>query len=297
MTPAAAAKAVRGTPAAEVTVELWLRAWREFFPGERGEQTVAHDDYMLAPFQRRHARRLLRSITRLEAQEWASAHPSQLRYLRAVFEKARDVGLVDENVWDRARRPRGSGRVILPPSEAQLEDAIWNARGRGGWWAEEFAELVTVAAFTGARLGGLARLRLSDVDLPGRRLTVTEKGGKTRTIALTARAYDALGRRRGALRLSVDRDPLVFRSQLRRPLTRGSVGEAWRAVRGEFDGSFHSLKHFAASWLLEQGLSAEDVAIQLGHVDAAGRPYTRLVKRVYGHPDHDRALARVAEAA
>jgi integrase len=76
-------------------------------------------------------------------------------------------------------------------------------------------------------------------------------------------------------------------------LTDETIGIAWRKIRGEFDGPFHSLKHFAATWLAEQGVDREDIAIQLGHTDSEGRPYTSLLKTVYVHPDPCEALARI----
>lgn len=291
MTPAQAARQVRRMDPEAVTVELWLRCWSEWFPGERIEATVVHDEYMLAPFLRAHGGRPLRSLTRLEAQSWAVAHPSQVRYLRRVWGKALTVGVVAENVWDRVELGPRRRRDTSPPSLERLDAILAGSRARGGWWVE-FADLCEVAAFTGARLGGLVSLRRDAVDLSARRLTLVEKGAKTRVVVLTPRALEALER-------AVPRrypGPLVFLSALRRTLDRDSVGAAWRRVRGEFPGSFHSLKHFAATWLLTQGLSKDDVAIQLGHTDAAGRPYTRLVERVYGHPDHAEALARVEAA-
>ena len=49
-------------------------------------------------------------------------------------------------------------------------------------------------------------------------------------------------------------------------------------------------------WLAAQGVEERDIAVQLGHTDAMGRPYTRLVQRVYVHPSHDAALERIEEA-
>lgn len=296
MTPRQAARRVRELQAEMVTVELWLRCWTEYFPGERAEATVVHDAYMLAPFLELHGHRLLGDVTRLEAQAWSVAHPSQLRYLRRVWGKAVVVGLVERNVWESVQLPRRTGGSRPVPSIEQLDAAIAAARAREGWWLE-FADLVEATAFTGARLGGMASLRRSAVDLGARRMVLTEKGEKTRTVVLAPRSEAAL--RSASLRVATrlrERDPLLFMSRARRPLHRNMVGEAWRAVRGDFDGPFHSLKHFAGTWLASMGVDERDIAIQLGHVDSQGRPYTHLVRRVYVHPDHDSALMRVEEA-
>lgn len=294
MTPAQAARRVRTLKAEEVTVELWLRSWRQFFPGELAPSTVEHDDYMLLPFQRALADRLLRDVTRLDAQAWAVEHRSQVRYLRRVWEKARMLALVDDNVWAAVELPPAARRGSTVPSLEQLDRILGRARRRGGWWLQ-FENMIEVAAFTGARLGGLASLRRSAVDLDARRVVVTEKGAKTRTIVLAPRAAAALARQLERAR-PVGPDPLVFVSPQGRPLHRNRVGEAWRMVRGNFDGSFHSLKHFAGTWLASLGVEERDIAIQLGHVDAQGRPYVRLLHRVYVHPDHEDARARIDAA-
>ena len=51
-------------------------------------------------------------------------------------------------------------------------------------------------------------------------------------------------------------------------------------------------RHFAGWYMVNVlDLPSEDVAIALGHTDGG-----ELVRRLYGHRDHDRALDRVAIA-
>jgi hypothetical protein len=61
-----------------------------------------------------------------------------------------------------------------------------------------------------------------------------------------------------------------------------------RAKVGLPELRFHDLRHFHATWLLDQGASDMDVAIQLGHRDGGVQ-----VRRTYGHPSRERALARL----
>ncbi len=297
MTPAQAAARVRKLRAGDVTVELWLTGFRVFFPSERREDTAEHDAYMLAPFIRAHGRRLLGAVTALMAQDWANKHPSQVRYLREAWEKAVAMRLVEFNVWSAVRLPRRRREQRPVPTLEQLDEVLARAKGIGGWYAGEFYDLVTVAAYTGARSGGLAQLDVERVDVVSRRMTVTEKGQKTRTIAVLAPARAAMARSvdRACARRDWPGPILVFRSPRGRPLNRKSIGEAWGAVRGDFSGPFHSLKHFAATWLAAQGVAEEDIAVQLGHTDSEGRPNTRLLRRVYNHPDSDEALVRIEQ--
>jgi integrase len=291
-----AADRVSRLPPGDVTVGLWLVAWPVFFPVERTEETERHDESMLGPFIAMHGPKLLSAVTPLMAQQWAVRYPAQVKYLRRVWEKAVAMNLVPYNVWKVVELPPRSKAPRSVPSIEQLDRMLARARERGEagrtwetrWWVE-FADLVEVTAFTGARQGGIISLRRSAVDLRARRVILKEKGQKTRRVVLAGRSLDAMRSALGRHRMR----KLVFESRLRRPLTRATVGLAWREIRGDFDGPFHSLKHFAGTWLAAQGVDERDIAIQLGHTDSEGRPYVHLVRRVYVHPDHDEALDRI----
>lgn len=291
MTPREAANRVRKLPPENVTVGLWLASWRVFFPSERKAETAVHDDYMMGPFVERHGRKLLSAITPLMAQQWAVKHPSQVRYLRRAWEKAVLMQIVPFNVWKVVELPRRSEPTRGVPTLEQLDRAVWRCRERGGWF-EEFADMLEVVAFTGARTGGIVSLERSAVDLRARRVILHEKGNKSRRVVLAGRSLDAMARSVARAEPRV-LSKLVFLTQQGRPITRYTTGHYWRQVRGDFDGPFHSLKHFAGTWLASQGVDERDIAIQLGHYDSQGRPYTGLVRRVYVHPDHEQALARI----
>ena len=275
-------------PPQDVTVGLWLTAWLMFFPSERLEETAEHDDQMLQPFIRRHGRKLLSAVTPLMAQQWAVAYPSQVRYLRRAWEKAVLMQFVPFNVWKVVELPRRVKPTRGVLTLEQLDTALVNARKRRGWYLQ-FADLVEMAAFTGARLGGMCRMQRSEVDLDAKRVILLEKGKKERVVVLTPRALEAADR---ALKRSRGRR-LLFVSAKRTPLDRHKITPAWHKIRGDIDLPFHSLKHFAGTWLASLGVDERDIAIQLGHTDSQGRPYVHLVRRVYVHPDHSAALDRI----
>jgi integrase len=272
----------------EPTVGEWLEGWRDLFPGRRSPATLEHDRYMVAPFRERYGSRKLAAITPLQAQAWAVKHPGQVRYLRQAWSKALLMGLVPFNVWRMVELPPRSKPPRPVPTDEQLAAIVQRSRERGGWW-QEYADLILFAAHTGARSAGVCGLRRRDADLPSRRVTLCEKGAKVRRVALPGHAAQALERQ-------LERRPwsdLVWRGQQRRPLDRERIGVAWRAVRGDFTGPFHSLRHYSATWLAAQGVDELDIAVQLGHTDSEGRPYARLVQRVYVHPSHEDALQRL----
>jgi hypothetical protein len=69
----------------------------------------------------------------------------------------------------------------------------------------------------------------------------------------------------------------------------------WKAVRAAagWEGSLYLATRHSAGWYMVNLLDvpSEDMAIALGHTDGG-----ELVRRLYGHRDHDRALDRVAAA-
>lgn len=281
-----AAARVRDMPAGDVTVGLWLAAVWEIFPGDRKPETAEHDAYMLRAFAQAHGSKPVRAVTAMHAQHWALKHPSQVRYLRRAWKKAVLMGVAQVNVWRMVEMPKRKPAGPGVPSLAELDGILERCRG---WWPE-FADVVEFAAFTGARSGGVASLTRSQVDLGARRVVLLEKGGKARTVVVAGRSRDALERA-----LPRHDGELVFLSRTGRRHDRWTLGEAWRAVRGDFTGGFHALKHFAGTWMAAQGVDERDIAIQLGHTDAHGRPYTDLVRRVYVHPGHDEALERIEQ--
>jgi integrase len=76
------------------------------------------------------------------------------------------------------------------------------------------------------------------------------------------------------------------------PLTRAQHNKEWNALRKRLklpeNFVWHSLRHHAATWFLDQGASFEDVAIQLGHSDEGFQ-----VRDTYGHRDRGKALDRL----
>jgi len=283
-------------PKAPVTVQGWADCWLDLYPGKRNEKTARHVAYMCAPFVRAHGSKPLAAVEQLVAQRWAVANPGHVKYLRQMFDKAVAARLLTENVWrfvevDAHSTPR------LPPTPAGLALLIGAARARGGWW-DNFADLIVFTAYVGPRQEEVVRVQASDVLEGGSRVVLRgkrragEREFRVRTVAV-------LGPAREALRRQAPQVGLVWRSQSGSPLTGGQVQKAYRELRREVGVSetFHGLRHFCASWLLDQGASKVDVAIQLGYMDEAGRVDTTQVTRVYGHMSADPALRRLEALA
>jgi integrase len=291
-----AVERARGTGTLQAsTVALWAGLWPSLYPGRRNEETEAHNAEMVAPFVRAHGPRNLAAVTRLDAQAWAVAHPGHVRYLRLMFGKAVRAGLLDENVWDYVEAQGRSKTPRVPPTPEELARLEQAARARG--WSH-FADLVVFTAYTGLRLQEVSGVQTKDVLESGRRVVVSGKrrAGQAdppvRTVAVFGPGQAALGRQ-------LPEVGRVWRSPSGRALNRDSVGRQFRAVREDagYTGSFHGLRHYCASWLLDRGASREDVAVQLGHMDEAGHVDTTQVQRTYGHYSPAAALVRLEALA
>lgn len=288
-----------------ISVETWLGGYSYILPEARLDTTAYNDARMVRAFRREYGDRRVSSITVLEAQAWYLKHPSHRKFLRQAWRLAVQMQVAPLDIWAQLVAPRRTKpRPSAPSPEVLAEISTrclsFSKGDRYSWWVS-FDDFITVAAYTGARRGGMVGLGRADVDMEGRRITVTEKGGKTRKLLLAGPAEVAMRRqleRReregwGQEHRGHGHKAMVWLGPMRRPLSGETVQQKWRKVRGDFPHGIHSLKHYAARWFAEHGASDEDIAIQLGHTDEQGRPYVELVREVYHEPDPDLALRRL----
>ena len=131
----------------------------------------------------------------------------------------------------------------------------------------DFRALVNAAIFTGCRYGELAAARIGDFNPDAATLFVAQsKSGKARHVVLTdegARFFARLaaGRASDALLLTRADGAAWLRSHQARPMR-----EALKAAR-IVGGSFHILRHTAASHNVMGGVPIAVVAQNLGHAD------------------------------
>ena len=115
------------------------------------------------------------------------------------------------------------------------------------------------------------------------------KNGLTREAPLTDPAREAIVASAGRKRVLLCSDP---RRALDRVALVPTTGRPSR-LRLDWDGSLYLATRHFAGWYMVNVLDvpSEDVAIALGHTDGG-----ELVRRLYGHRDHERALDRVTAA-
>jgi integrase len=140
----------------------------------------------------------------------------------------------------------------------------------------DFRNLVKAALFTGCRYGELTRLRVGDFNPDSGTVFVGQsKSGKARHVVLTGegqRFFETLtaGRSGDALMLASAGHPWRESNQIK-PM---SVACKAASITG---GSFHILRHTAASHLVMSGVPLNVVAHNLGHAD------TKMTEKHYAH--------------
>lgn len=239
------------------------------------------------------AGRPLDEITREEAREWGLRHPSRVRFIRTAVNDAIRDGFATRNVW-AALRISAPRKERYFPSTEEIEDLLRAAE-------EPLRGRIRFSAYTGLRLGEMLAVRRCDVpnDLSRCRVRwqVDAQGnwkppkGKIKDHwALIPNIGSGSELARTVLRAEPND---VFDDHVRLwPVTRAQHRREWDALRKRLNlpESFvwHSLRHHAATWFLDQGASFEDVAIQLGHDDQG-----KQVRETYGHMSREKALDRL----
>jgi integrase len=215
--------------------------------------------------------------------------------------------LIGSNPVERAKRPR---------AQAQEPGTMWTIAQLRAFLAttqqHRLFAFFHVAAYTGARRGELLNLRWQDIDLDGKKITITgskaviagervngsTKSGRTRVVSVDDETVAVLRQRRAdqaAEQLKAGdswrgtKDGYVFTTGWGEPIYPDTVTSLMtkliRANQQLPHGRLHDLRHLHATTLLLSGVPVHVVAARLGHADPA------ITLRVYAH------VIRSAEAA
>jgi site-specific recombinase XerD len=203
-------------------------------------------------------------------------------YLHSFSEWCVDEELLHRNPFRKAKPPKPPRRQPRPLRHDEVAAVLAVA-------PDPRARLIVLLMVQqGLRCIGVASLRAEDVDLQGRWMRVTEKGGHERVLPITdetlaaMRAYlyeypVASGPLIRAWRPSGGSVGLAPPMASERPLTASTVSKwvtGWMyeaGVKGEArDGkSPHAFRHTCATDMLEQGANIVEVQNTLGHASLA----------------------------
>jgi integrase len=251
----------------------------------------------------------------LNAKSASGLSPRRVQYIHAVLRRALVTaerwGMVSRNVAklvDAPRVPRHEISPLTPEQAKSLFDAAVDDRYRGLW---------ITAVGTGLRQGELLGLRWQDLELDlgklyvrhtlarvaGRLELLEPKTDRSRRMVMLPafvagglRAHRTLQRKERLLAGSrwVESGH-VFTTSIGTPIEAAAVSRAFKSalVRAGLPRSrFHDLRHAAATFLLAQGMTLEDVKNLLGHSSIT------LTSNTYGHvlEQRQRHVATAMEA-
>lgn len=218
------------------------------------------------------------------------------RLLRAAMTTATQDGLIQRNPCQikGASSSTAAERPTATTEEVNmLADAV----------PPRYRALVLMAAWTGARLGELAALRRSDIDLDGETFSVSE-----RVYPLKGRMDFDTPKARASVRVVTlpphlvpvlqthldeftgpGEDDLVFCTSGGRPVNKSQMSPIWvraRAKVGRHDLRFHDLRHTGQTLAALAGATEAELMQRMGHS-------TTSASRIYMHSttDHSRAVA------
>jgi integrase len=283
------------------TVGSFYARWMRDYP-RPAESTQKHYTDQARKFADAHATKWLDQITRQQARAWALEHPADFPTLRVMFGDAYRDDLVAANPFANLGLNRKTAKRQLAPewlTEADIDHLVDTARlVHDEITGELMASALTFAAYTGVRPGELYALEWRDlhgseatIDRAARSGTRTiglPKHHHRRTIVVPEPAQQALER---VPRLS---DRLVFPTPTGKQAWSPRWHGLWNPIRnaaGRQGMAWHELRHFAATWFLELGLTPADVALQLGHRDQG-----KVLLEVYAHQSERKARSRILNA-
>lgn len=250
-------------------------------------------------------------ILRLRAKGLSSSTIRQTdTVLRQVLDTAVRDGLLSANPVAGLKRPTVVTAEARALTVAEVADLLAAASG------SRYEPLLRVLAATGMRRGEALALRWSDIDLDRRLLTVrgtltrtksglrvqppkTERSRRTipvstATVEVLQTVLDAQNAAREVCGLSWVENGLVFTTEFGQPTDPRNASRAMTiaANRAGLEGvGIHTLRHTAASTMLEAGVPLRTVSEILGHGSV------QVTGDIYGHVSSEGARAAVDRLA
>ncbi len=188
----------------------------------------------------------------------------ELRSLRAAFNYAKRIKLIEENPFDMIkllRNPDDGEASHL--SEGEIHTLL------GGIEDPGFRDLVQFVIHTMVRRGELIHLTWEDVNLERREIVIRNKkhfhvkGGKPRWIPMSEWVYKFLLDKQ-------KRSNYIFCNQFGAPLTGGTISHEFKKYVRKTNLNpkihFHSLRHTGISLLINRGVPIEFAQKIAGHV-------------------------------
>ena len=306
-----------GTTFAELAEEWFETGALRWAPSTQDGYRIALEAHLLPRFGTRTLVAITpddvaRFVAERQAEGASGAYIAlNLRPLNGVMKLALRRGLIAGNPVaallpeERPKPAKRRRRTWTPEMIAQLLAAARELGARPGN-VYDYTPIITVAIYTGMRLGELLGLRWQDIDLRAglievrhqlsretRTLVAPKTEAGLRAIPIPSTLVSLLRSYRLAGRYSQD-EHLVFCSKTGTPLEHRNVAQRGFEAAAEYAGlnrpgerklTTHDLRHAFASVVAHHGFAAVDLAVVMGHNDA------RVTEQTYIHPYNERATA------
>jgi len=256
--------------------------------------TVAMYRAALSNFLRINGDNLLKSVSPLDIERFKLIRSKEvkpvtvnidLRILRAAFNHARRLRLLNENPFEAVKLARVETTDSICLDEEDIRKLLFVIKDI------EFKKLIIFAILTMVRLGELIHLDWSDIDMARRQIHVRckkgfqVKGGKSRIIPMNQWIYDYF-------KAKETNTGLVFKSPSGVQLVGGSISHRFKRFvkRAELSNAvhFHTLRHTGISLLINRGVPQVFVQRIAGHSSL-------LMTDIYTHTE-DRNLTSAVSA-
>lgn len=300
-----------------LTIAKYVAEWFELHHGTDTRRpavaTLKVNEGNMRPFLKDYgSRQVDGGIERREALRWSKLHKHNAAVVSAMFNDAIDDGVCKLNPFARRRQEESRERKHIQPLTEDEVNRLADIACRH-WGGEGYGPVarawVLFAAWVGDRPGETFTVRAQDIDFAAGEVTikrVKKRGGvyPTDVVVLPSVAADAI-RAMPAIPLT---GPL-FTTVTGIPMRKGNLAHHWAPIRAAFretvperrweellDSSddkknldFYVLRHFCASVMADRGLSAKQIAGQLGNSEA-------VCQETYIHLYRDRSNDQVREA-
>lgn len=239
-------------------------------------------------------------MARVTDEKGASSADHYFRFLRAAMRQAVRWGLIMQAPTDRASAPSVPESEADSPEADEVRRVLAMLEGDDG--NADLASLVWTAAVTGTRRGGLCGMTIGDIDfdkaelihrhaasrVEGKTYIRAPKSKRVRRVAVdpvTMYVLDQQVRRvRNRCKLAgsiADESSFVWSDAAdhSEPLNPSNVTSRWRqlARKASLPHTFHHLRHFSATVMLDGDVNPVVVAAQLTHSSPA------VTQALYAH--------------
>jgi len=279
---------LEGTPLQHpILFDTWVQEYQTRRRNRVSPATVKKENLAIRSFRDHTKRRELIDVTNRDVEDWYSACLNTkavatanclLRHLKVFFEHAVQNNYLQVSPCKNIKFVKEAQKKVKVLSMQEVTSLLTILPG-------QWADLVQVALYTGARCGEICRLKIKDIDLASAEPNATiestnenpTKSKKFRVVPLPKVSLQLF------TRLTTDKN-------INKYLLLNPSGNPWKTawIRRRFSKyckeakvscTFHDLRRTYGAWLVMQGVDLVTVQENLGHSDISVtiKHYTHLV--------------------